>query len=98
MGEIYQILEKSRLLRFGMVWDDLEARIGINMKKNAQNMGSNHDFYDFQFFCEFQKTQGTGDSGITFGAVPKAEKSDTSYRILIFLFVASFSFLFLRIS
>ena len=47
--------------------------------------------------CRFSKTQGSGDSGTTFGAVPEAAKSDTSYRILIFLFFVSFSF-FLRIS
>ena len=51
----------------------------------------------FQFFCEFRITQGSGDSGTTFRAVPEAAKSDTSYRILILLFCASFS-IFLRIS
>ena len=41
---------KTRKDPFAKVWDDLTARIGISMKSNAQNMGSNHDFDDFPVF------------------------------------------------
>ena len=34
-------------------WDELEARMEISMKSNAQNMGSNHDLDDFHIFLIF---------------------------------------------
>ena len=47
-------------------------------------------FASFSIFYEFQKTQGSGDSGSDFGAVPELAKSDTSFRILIFFIFCIF--------